>query len=444
MDRTQARRTLDALVQPHLRWTRTGSVHMIPPLSDHAVSSELKSLDDSQIEKFFRAGSTILSQGETGSCAYFILSGRVSISVRREDNTVVEVGTRSAGNLIGEMAIVDDGVRSATVVAMDDCHLLEISKADFSKALANASPLVALVTRLILLRYRDVLLRTEDLKGLGNLSDQLEHAEQHNTELSQVLASVKVANEFRLAIANDQLFLEYQPLVSLKDKSILGIEALMRWQHPVHGRMPPDDFIPMAEDTGLIVDATWWVFEHALIALRRLHDKTANRELFVSVNVSAQDFNDPAMVDRLLQMIDKNGLEPRHLHLEITERLLLRQSDQVRGLLNRCRQSGMSIAIDDFGTGYSALSYLHTYPVSTLKIDKSFVGQMLADKQALGLVRSILSLGDNMALSVFAEGVETEDQANTLLSLDCQIAQGFYFARPMPEEQLLATLLEQC
>jgi len=417
---------------------------MISPFSDYTVSSELESLDDSQIEKFFRAGSTILTQGETGNCAYFILSGRVSISVRRHDNTVVEVGTRSAGNLIGEMAIVDDGTRSATVIAMDDCRLLEISKSDFSKALANASPLVALVTRLILLRYRDVLLRTEDLKGLGNHSDRLEENEKSSTELSQVLASVKVAKEFRLAIANDQLLLEYQPLVSLENKSILGVEALMRWQHPVHGRMPPDEFIPMAEDTGLIVDATWWVFEHALAALQRLHDKTGNRELFVSVNVSAQDFNDPAMLDRLLQIIAKNGLEPRHLHLEITERLLLRQSDQVRGLLNRCRQSGMSIAIDDFGTGYSALSYLHTYPVSTLKIDKSFVGQMLADKQALGLVRSILSLGDNMSLSVFAEGVETEEQAETLQSLDCKIAQGFYFARPMPEEQLLSTLLEQC
>lgn len=416
---------------------------MISPFSEFAVPSELESLDDSQIEKFFRAGSTILKQGETGNCAYFILSGRVSISVRRIDNTVVEVGTRSAGNLIGEMAIVDDGTRSATVVAMDDCRLLEISKSDFSKALANASPLVALVTRLILLRYRDVLLRTEDLKGLGNLSDKLEEAEKSTTELSQVLASVKVAKEFRLAIANDQLLLEYQPLVSLEDGSIQGVEALMRWQHPIHGRMPPDDFIPMAEDTGLIVDATWWVFETALAALRRIHDQTGKRDLFITVNVSAQDFNDGAMLDRLLLIVEKNGLEPKHLHLEITERLLLRQSDQVRGLLDQCRKSGMSIAIDDFGTGYSALSYLHTYPVSTLKIDKSFVGQMLGDKQALGLVRSILSLGVNMSLSVFAEGVETEEQAKTLQALNCKIAQGFYFARPMPEAQLLTTLLEQ-
>lgn len=416
---------------------------MISPFSEYAVTSELNSLDDSQIEKFFRAGSTILQQGDTGNCAYFILSGRVSISVRRIDNTVVEVGTRSAGNLIGEMAIVDDGRRSATVVALDDCRLLEISKTDFSKALANASPLVALVTRLILLRYRDVLLRTEDLKGLGNLSDKLEEAEKSTTELSQVLASVKVAKEFRMAIANDQLLLEYQPLVSLENGSILGIEALMRWQHPVHGRMPPDDFIPMAEDTGLIVDATWWVFENALAALRRMHDQTGKRDLFVTVNVSAQDFNDPNMLDRLLLIVDKHGLEARHLHLEITERLLLRQSDQVSGLLDRCRQSGISIAIDDFGTGYSALSYLHTYPVSTLKIDKSFVGQMMRDKQALGLVRSILSLGDNMSLSVFAEGVETEEQAATLQSLNCKIAQGFYFARPMPEAQLMSMLLEQ-
>ena len=151
LDRALARRTLSSYFLDSLTGPRKVPLIMIPPFSDYTVSSELESLDDSQIEKFFRAGSTILSQGESGNCAYFILSGRVSISVRRSDNTVVEVGTRSAGNLIGEMAIVDDGTRSATVIAMDDCRLLEISKSDFSKALANASPLVALVTRLILL-----------------------------------------------------------------------------------------------------------------------------------------------------------------------------------------------------------------------------------------------------------------------------------------------------
>ena len=397
--------------------------------------------DSTQVEKLYRAGEIIMKQGDPGDCAYFIQGGKVVISVARSDGDPIEVGQRGPGSLIGEMAIVDDGPRSATVTALEDCRLLEISKTDFSKAVRNANPIVGLVTRLILLRYRDLLHRSENLREFAGESGQLEQQERAHAEQSRILDAVRMANEFRVAVAGQQLFLEYQPFVELGSGRILGFEALMRWHHPEQGTMRPDLFIPMAEDTGLIIEATRWAFREACETLRRMMDASGNQDLFVSVNFSAQDFDDPAFLDQLLKTLQETGLPTSAVHLEITERLLLRQAEHVRDVLEQCRAHCMEISIDDFGTGYSSLSYLHQYPVTTLKIDKSFIGNMTSDDGALGLVRSILSLSDNMGLAIIAEGVETEQQVSMLRSLRCQVAQGYYFARPLNEQDAIAALM---
>jgi len=412
---------------------------LTPP--DNLVS--LEPGESTQVEKLYRAGEIIMRQGDSGECAYFIQGGLVVISVTREGGDTIEVGQRGPGSLIGEMAIVDDGPRSATVTALEDCRLLEISKTDFSKAVRNANPIVGLVTRLILLRYRDLLHRSENLREFAGESGQLEQQERAHAEQSRILDAVRMANEFRVAVAGQQLFLEYQPFVELGSGRILGFEALMRWHHPEQGTMRPDLFIPMAEDTGLIIEATRWAFREACETLRRMMDASGNQDLFVSVNFSAQDFDDPAFLDQLLKTLHETGLPTSAVHLEITERLLLRQAEHVRDVLEQCRRHGMEISIDDFGTGYSSLSYLHQYPVTTLKIDKSFIGNMTSDDGALGLVRSILSLSDNMGLAIIAEGVETEQQVSMLRSLRCQVAQGYYFARPLDEQDAIAALMRR-
>ncbi len=217
----------------------------------------------------------------------------------------------------------------------------------------------------------------------------------------------------------------------------------MRWHHPTSGRMRPDLFIPMAEDTGLIIEATRWAFREACKTLKRLITQTGDEALFISVNFSAQDFDDPGFLDELLFTLHDTGIHPSQIHLEITERLLLRQSEQVKKILLQCREHDMQIAIDDFGTGYSSLSYLHQYPVSTLKIDQSFVRNMTSDKGVLGLVKSILSLSENMGLAIIAEGVETQQHVDMLKSLRCQVAQGFFFARPMSEDDAANLLKAQ-
>lgn len=404
---------------------------LVPPLTpDDAV----------QVEKLYRAGEFIMRQGEAGDCAYFIQSGRVQIVLRRADGSELEVGQRGAGSLIGEMAIVDDGPRSATVAALEDCRLLEISKADFSRAVKNANPIVGLVTKLILMRYRDLLQRSENVREFAGETTTIEQQELYHAEESRVLDAVRMANEFKVAVRRKELFLEYQPFIELNTGNILGFEALMRWMHPDTGPMRPDLFIPMAEDTGLIIEATRWAFRESCKTLKRMIAETGNQDLFISVNFSAQDFDDPAFLDEMLFILQETGIHPSQIHLEITERLLLRRSELVKKVLLQCRQYNMQIAIDDFGTGYSSLSYLHQYPVTTLKIDQSFVRDMTTDSGALGLVKSILSLSENMGLSIIAEGVETLEQMDLLKDLKCQVAQGYYFARPLPEEAAMSLL----
>lgn len=396
--------------------------------------------DTLQVEKVYRAGEYIMRQGDPGNSAYFIQSGRVLISLTRADGSVLQMGYRGPGGLVGEMAIVDDGPRSASVRAIEDCRLLEISKHDFTRALRNSNPIVGLVTRLILLRYRDILQRSENIRDFDGLTSLLEQQEQVHAEESEVLDLVRMANEFRIAVARQQLFLEYQPFVNLDTGKVLGFEALMRWQHPVKGRMRPDLFIPMAEDTGLIIEATKWAFRESCATLKRLQISSGNHDLFMSVNFSAQDFDDPGFPDEMLRVTQAASIDPAAIHIEITERLLLRQSEQVKLVLNRCRDFGMKVAIDDFGTGYSSLSYLHQYPVTTLKIDQSFVRNMITDSSSLSLVKTIISLSENMGFETIAEGVETLEQAQLLASLKCHVAQGYYYARPMSEIALIEML----
>lgn len=386
-----------------------------------------------QVEKHFRTGDIIMRQGDPGDIAYFIQQGQVQVRVRLADGSEVEVARRSAGSLIGEMAIVDGGPRSASIIALQDCCLLEISRSEFSKALAHANPIVGLVTRLILMRYRNILQRSASLGELDPSSVALEQEERAHAEQSKVLDAVRLSHEFRVALADSQLFLEYQPFVELSSGRIVGFEALLRWNHPVHGRMPPDQFIPLIEETGQIVAATRWVYREACRALLRLQKAAGNNDLFISINFSAQDFDEPHFVAEHCRIAEEEGIEPRNIHLEITERLLLRQAGHVSEALKLCREKGMEVSIDDFGTGYSSLSYLHCYPISTLKIDKSFISNMSSDDGALGLVRSIMSISDNLGLSIIAEGVENEQQVSMLRSLRCHVAQGFYFSRPLPE-----------
>ena len=228
--------------------------------------------------------------------------------------------------------------------------------------------------------------------------------------------------------------MHYQPIIDLQKENITGFEALMRWIHPVRGCIPPTIFIPIAEQTGLIVEASRWALRESCLALKRIEGRAGFiNELFMSVNFSSTDFASENFIETVYTTISESDIDPKLIHLEITERLLMGQPDNARDTLAMCRKAGIGVSIDDFGTGYSSLSYLHYFPIDTLKIDQAFVRDMDKNESNMMLVKSIIALGKNMNMRIIAEGVETRQQAKILSDLGCDMAQGYYFAKPMSE-----------
>lgn len=269
-----------------------------------------------------------------------------------------------------------------------------------------------------------------------------EELERGYLENANAVENIIMANEFRAAIGTDQLSLHYQPIVSLKTGMIDGFEALMRWNHPEKGPISPGVFIPIAEDSGLIVEASRWALREACKALKRMESRAGlERDLFMSVNFSSTDFAEENFLDHLYTILSETDIEPHKVHLEITERLLMNQPQNAKDTLTLCRKAGLGISIDDFGTGYSSLSYLHYYPINTLKIDQSFVRNMLGDQPSKELVKSIVSLGTNMNMKIIAEGVEQAEEATALREMGCEHAQGYFFCRPKPEKEMVELLV---
>lgn len=399
-------------------------------------------MDVVQTRKIVKAGDVIIRQGDKGESAYIIEKGRVEILIEKANGMIHSVGTRGAGTIIGEMALVDNEPRIATIKALEECSLLEISKADFLRRLKSADPVIQMISQVILTRYRDTLTRAAILKETSAYPTP-EDLERGYLENTNAVESIVIANEFRAAIGTDQLSLHYQPIINLKSGLIDGFEALMRWNHPEKGNISPAVFIPIAEDSGLIVEASRWALRESCKALKRMEGRVGlERDLFMSVNFSSTDFAEENFLDQLYTILSETDIEPHKVHLEITERLLMDQPQNAKDTLTLCRKAGLGISIDDFGTGYSSLSYLHYYPINTLKIDQSFIRNMHDDKGSMELVKSIIALGTNMNMKIIAEGVETQEDATALRQIGCDHAQGYFFSRPASEKDITQKLVE--
>ncbi|QAY89550.1 bifunctional diguanylate cyclase/phosphodiesterase [Pseudomonas sp. ACM7] len=249
----------------------------------------------------------------------------------------------------------------------------------------------------------------------------------------------ELEKDLRDALARDQLYLVYQPQVSYRDHRVVGVEALIRWQHPEHGLVPPDLFIPLAEQNGTIIAIGEWVLDQACKQLRDWHDQ-GFVDLRMAVNLSTVQLHHaelPRVVNNLLQMY---RLPPRSLELEVTETGLMEDISTAAQHLLSLRRSGALIAIDDFGTGYSSLSYLKSLPLDKIKIDKSFVQDLLDDDDDATIVRAIIQLGKSLGMQVIAEGVETAEQEAYIISEGCHEGQGYLYSKPLPARELSAYL----
>ncbi len=283
-------------------------------------------------------------------------------------------------------------------------------------------------TPLTLLRHADTAMYTAKRTHEGYALYDATHDDQSSSRRLALIGAL------RLAITNNELTLYYQPKVDLKTGTSCSVEALARWQHPTYGFVPPDQFIPLAEQTGLIMPLTHWVLE---AAIRQCSDwLRAGLDLGIAVNLSMWNLREATLPETIARLLEQYNVPARLLRLELTESAIMSDTDHALEVLLRLSGLGIRISIDDFGTGYSSLAYLKRLPVDELKIDRSFVQHMAEIETDATIVRSIVTLAHSLGLQVVAEGIEDQATWQMLSALDCDTAQGYYMARPLPTQEL--------
>ncbi len=259
---------------------------------------------------------------------------------------------------------------------------------------------------------------------------------------TDALEKLQLETDLRRAVELGEFRLHYQPLVSLKTGRITGLEALVRWNHPTRGLVHPGDFIPIAEETGLIVPMGRWVLDEACRQMKEWHQLHPREvPLSIGVNLSAKQFSQPDIVDQIASALETSGIDARSLRIEITESAIIDKGKTSGSILQRIRDLGVQIYLDDFGTGYSSLSYLHGLPIDAIKIDRAFVSNMDTDEKNLRLVRTILTLAEIVGVRAEAEGISTAEQLRELRSLSCEQGQGYLFSAPITKDAVNEVLV---
>ncbi len=388
----------------------------------------------------FRPATSVFREGEPGDCAYVIERGRVEITALRSGRPV-RLAVLGERDLFGEMALVDDRVRSATATAVEETEVVVIPRDRIREEMRRADPLLHLLLRVSLDRLRETSSRlgpgpfsagaggaVREPAGEPNRSGDAEYEAMRERALERL----KLEQELRRAPEAEELELWYQPIVALADRSVAGFEALLRWRHPARGLLAPGDFVPAAEETGAIVPIGGWVLERGCAALSVLARDGSGASGYLTVNLSAKQLAEPRLVERLAETLEATRAPAERLVLEITESALMEDPEAARGTLTRIRDLGVRLFLDDFGTGYSSLSYLHRFPLAGVKLDRSFVASMLSDPVSAKIVRAVAGLARQLELGAVAEGIEEEAQAAALAELGFEHGQGYLFARPGP------------
>jgi diguanylate cyclase (GGDEF)-like protein/PAS domain S-box-containing protein len=367
--------------------------------------------------------------------------GRRIEGVLRSSDTVARLGGDEFAVLLEDLLGVDEATRVADRIL----HTIEsVSSVEGNDIAISASVGIVLEptpgTRASdeLLQDADIAMYASKRKGKGG------YEVFQSSMRSDLNARLNLRNELQRAIEGDEFFLQYQPIVSLKDGSVQSVEALVRWQHPDRDTVSPLEFVPFAEENGLIVGIGRWVLRRACRDAAQWQSLFPREDaLRISVNVSPVQFHDAGFLEELKAILNEFDLAPNSLTLEITEGVLIHDSEAVARRLEEVKKLGVRLAIDDFGTGYSSLGYLRRFPIDLLKIDKSFIDFVASGPEESALARAVVKLGDTLGLSVVAEGVENPNQASVLSEMGCALAQGFLYSKPMDADQIEALLSEQ-
>jgi diguanylate cyclase (GGDEF)-like protein len=342
--------------------------------------------------------------------------------------------------------LIDDVPDSATVIAIaETIHRLLSAPFHFGRHEAFVTASIGIALSHAGYEEPEDILRDADIamyhaKGNGKARHELFDEAMY----TQAVSMLRLENDLRRAIERVEFCVHYQPIVKLTSGDITGFEALVRWQHPEHGLVPPDEFIPVAEETGLIMPIGLWVLEEACRQMRAWQDRSIRDEsLTLSVNLSGKQLEGPDLIEEIRNILHRTGFDPCNLNLEITESVVMENAEATVSKLKSLRALGVRLSIDDFGTGYSSLSYLHRFPVTTLKIDRSFVSKMHDRSENVEIARTITTLAHNLGMEVVAEGVETDEQAAQLRALTCEYGQGYLFSKPLNKEDALALILRE-
>ncbi len=361
------------------------------------------------------------------------------LNATRGSDTVARLGGDEFGILLsnvrdqGEIRIVADRI----ITALREPIVLQNDATTVGVSIGIAWPHTDEDGANELLRNADVAMYTAKSKGKGNY--EFFEPEMYNA----VMDRMELESDLRRAVVEGEFTLYYQPLVQLNNGASVGVESLLRWEHPRRGLVSPVEFITVAEETGLIVPLGRWVLREACRQVQAWTNETpALGMLSVAVNVSGRQLQDPLFVEDVQRALDDSGLAPNRLVLEITETVIMHRTDSVVHRLRQLKDIGVRVAIDDFGTGYSSLSYLQQFPIDILKIDKAFVDGLGDDNAGSALARTIIGLSGTLGLDTIAEGIEHSEQQSILNELGCELGQGFFFARPLSARDTEAALIQ--
>ena len=404
-------------------------------------------MDACGYRKHVSAGAVIFGEGDAGDCAYIVDHGEIGLATRI-NGLDIQFAVAKRGDLIGEMALIDDGVRSATATVLGDAELLVIPKEYIQRLIKVADPTVVLLIKLVLERYREMRIRVEQVSRGVTLDNDRNAPEVRESHLKHQtsIAARRLDDEHSLqrALENKELQLYYQPIIDLTNGRVLGCEALIRWIHPQKGLVPPLEFIGLAEETGLIVPIGYWIFQEAGRALSDFKRVIATGNdpgsFFVSVNLSSRQIETQQQVDGIKKALTDGDIDLTSMKIEITESVLMSNPPRIADVLTELKQFGIKIALDDFGTGYSSFSYLHRFPIDTLKIDRSFVSTMRHNSKSEAIVRTLCSLAHSLGMNTIAEGIESTEDQQVLENFNCDCGQGYLYSKPIPEQDFVTLL----
>jgi len=374
--------------------------------------------------RVLKEGEWLFKEGDAGDTAFVIENGLLEIC-REEDGKTEHIAQLGPGELIGEMTLIDKLPRSASAFARQPTRLRVLTGEHLSQKLADADPLLRLLLKMILQRYRSV--------THGEQASQ----EEQKKDRAAVIKRIEIEHELEQALEREEFVLYFQPIVNLGSFTMAGFEALVRWVSPTRGFVPPGEFIPIVEESHLIHPVGRWILRKGCEVLKRLAAVSSahGEPIFMNVNLSGKQLATPDYFDEIKEAIEISGIDPSQLKLEITESLLMNNLDIATDLLDKCRDLGVRIALDDFGTGYSSLGYLRRLPVNTIKVDRSFVKPILEDVGSGKILRAISALAHSLGMDLVAEGIETQDQAYAIAALGFEYGQGFLFSKAVPEPQ---------